>query len=140
MKKVTLYSMLIVLAMMSIGASSFTPTTGVFAQLDPSNNRKVVFQIVPDKTYEKVVVYLNFYSKDNKRVAQRAYSVTDEKDKYVRKGVCTTRVFKFSGGGDATRVKIDHVNEGEVLKGDEGDNSGKKIALPVVSAPLEPVK
>ena len=140
MKKVTLYSVLIVLAAVSIGASTFTPTTGVFAQLDPSNHKKVVIQMVPDKTYEKVVVYVNFYSKDNKRLAQKAYSVSDEKDKYVRKGVCTTRVFKYSVDGDVSRVKIDHVNEGEVLKNEDGDNSGKKIAIPVASAPLEPIK
>jgi hypothetical protein len=95
--------------------------------------------MVPDKTYEKVVAYVNFYSADNKRIAQKAYSITDEKDKYVRKGVCTTREFKFSMDGEVARVKIDHVNEGEILKGENGDNSGKKISLPIASAPLEAI-
>lgn len=141
MKKVTLYCVLVALASLSMGASSSTPENpGVFAQLQPSNHKRLVFQMVPDKTYENVVVYLNFYGSDNKRVAQRAFSVTDDKEKYVRKGVCATRVFKFSFDSDVARVKIDHVNEHETLKGEEGDNSGKRINLPVSSAPLEPIK
>lgn len=137
MKKFILYSLLLAVFTLSMGASSTSVTPGMYAQLHKSGNKRFVFQIVPDKTYEKVVAYINFYSADNKRVAQKAFSITDEKDKYVRKGVCTTRVFKFSFSGDVTRVTIDHVNEGEVLKGENGDNTGKKISLPVVSAPLE---
>ncbi|MGC3944130.1 MAG: hypothetical protein QM762_06320 [Chryseolinea sp.] len=138
MKKVTPLSVLLVLVIVSMGASTVAQvTTGMYAQVQ-SNHKRFVFQIVPDKTYEKVVAYVSFYGKDNKRIAQKAYSITDEKDKYVRKGVCTTREFKLSFDGDVTRVRIDHVNEGEVLKGD-GDNSGKKIALPTATAPLAPI-
>lgn len=141
MKKVTPLSVVLVLVMtFSISASpavAQTPT-GMYAEVQ-SNHKRFIIQIVPDKTYEKVVAYVNFYGKDNKRIAQRAYSITDEKEKYMRKGVCATRVFKISVDGDVARVKIDHVNEGEILKDENGDNSGKKIALPVASAPLEPI-
>ena len=140
MKKVTLYSVLLILVTLSMGASSFMQsTTGMYAELQPSSHKRFVFQMVPDKTYEKVVAYVNFYGADNKRIAQKAYPITDDKEKYVRKGVCATRVFKFSFDGDVARVKIDHVNEGEVLKDDKGDNSGRKIGLSIASAPLEPI-
>jgi len=133
MKKVTLLYIILAMTMLAARAQS---VVGMYAQLQPSSNKRFVFQMVPAKTYEKVVVYVNFYGTDNKRIAQRAYSVTDEKDKYVRKGVCATRVFKFSLPGDVARVKIDHVNEGELLSGDEGNNAGKKIDLPIASVPL----
>lgn len=138
MKKVTLYTVLVVLVAMSMGASSFAPTPGMYAQLQ-SNHKRFVFQMVPDKTYENVVAYINFYSTDNKRIAQKAYSITDEKEKYARKGICTTREFQFSFDAEVARVKIDHVNEGEILNGESGNNSGKKIALPMATAPLEPL-
>lgn len=140
MKKVTALNVLVVLAMVTILTPSVAQqsTPGMYAQVQ-SNHKRFVFQMLPDKTYEKVVAYVSFYGKDNKRIAQKAYSITDEKEKYVRKGVCTTRVFKMSVDGDVARVKIDHVNEGETLKDDKGDNSGKKIALPVSTAPLGPV-
>jgi len=131
--------LLVVLLAMTIGASPLTPTPGIYAQLQPSSHKRFVFQMIPDKTYEKVVAYINFYSADNKRIAQKAYSITDEKEKYVRKGVCATRVFKFDFDGEVARVKIDHVNEGETLTGENGDNSGKKIGLPVATTPLEPI-
>ena len=138
MKKVTLFYVIIVAATLTMVNTSYAQTEiGMYAQLQPSSSKRFVFQMVPGKTYEKVVAYVNFYGSDNKRIAQKAYSITDEKDKYVRKGVCTTRVFKFSFPGEVTRVKIDHVNEGELLKGEEGDNAGKKIDLPIAKAPLE---
>lgn len=99
-------------------------------------NKKIVIQIVPDKTYENVVVHVNFYSKDNKRVGQEAYSLSD-KDKYVRKDVVTNRVFKFSFD-DVARVTVDYVNEGEELK--EGGAKGKKLNLPVSKTALGPIE
>ena len=99
-------------------------------------NKKIVIQIVPDKTYENVVVHVNFYSKDNKRVGQEAYSLSD-KDKYVRKDVVTNRVFKFSFD-DVSRVTVDYVNEGEELK--EGGAKGKKLNLPISKTALGPVE
>lgn len=139
MKKVTILFVIIVVSTFSIGLLQAQTVTGMYASLQPSSNKRFVFQMVPDKTYEKVVAYVNFYGADNKRIAQKAYSITDSKEKYVRKGVCATRVFKFSLPGDVARVKIDHVNEGEELKGEEGDNSGKKISLPIAAKPLEPL-
>jgi hypothetical protein len=138
MKKVTLFCVIIVAAIVTMVNTADAQTEiGMYAQLQASSSKRFVFQMVPGKTYEKVVAYVNFYGADNKRIAQKAYSVTDEKDKYVRKGVCTTRVFKFAVPGDVARVKIDHVNEGEILKGEEGDNAGKKINLPIAKVPLE---
>ena len=138
MKKVTLFYVIMVSAVLALVITVDAQTEiGMYAQLQPSSSKRFVFQMVPGKTYEKVVAYVNFYGADNKRVAQRAYAITDDKDKYVRKGVCTTRVFKFSVPGDVARVKIDHVNEGEILKGEEGDNAGKKIDLPIAKGPLE---
>jgi len=140
MKKVTPLSLLLGLVIFLTGTSAAAQTPiGMYAQVQ-SNHKKFVFQMVPDKTYEKVVAYVSFYGKDNKRIAQKAYSITDENEKYVRKGVCATRTFKLSFDGDVTRVKIDHVNEGEILKDDKGDNSGKKISLPIATAPLEPIE
>ena len=102
-------------------------------------SKKIVIQIVPDKTYENVVAYINFYSKDNKRVAQKAYSLSDGNDKYVRKDVVTNRAFKFSFDEDVTRVTIDHVNEGEELD-KEGGAKGKKLNLPISKTALGPVE
>jgi hypothetical protein len=102
-------------------------------------NKKIVIQIVPDKTYENVVAYINFYSKDNKRVAQKAYSLSNGNDKYVRKDVVTNRVFKFSFDEDVTRVTVDHINEGEELE-KEGGAKGKKLNLPISKTALGPVE
>lgn len=110
---------------------------GVYVQLHPDNSKKIIVQIVPDKTYADVVAYINFYSADNKRVAQKAYSLSDEKDKYIRKDKCTNRVFKFSFDKTVIRVTIDHVNEGEVLG---EDAKGTKIHLPVSKQALGPIE
>jgi hypothetical protein len=129
---------LLCLAVLLIFNSAFAPVEhGVHVAL--LKNKKIVIQIVPDKTYENVVAYINFYSKDNKRVAQKAYSLADGNDKYVRKDVVTNRVFKFSFDGDVTRVTIDHVNEGEELD-KEGGAKGKKLNLPVSKTALGPVE
>lgn len=119
---------------------SFTPEKhGVYVQLLPGNNKKIVIQILPDKTYEKVVAYVNFYSADNKRVAQKAFDLSDEKEKYIRKDKCTSRIFKFNFDKAVARVTIDHVNEGDTA--DETDEiKGKKLNLPVVSNPLGPIE
>lgn len=101
------------------------------------NNKKFVIQIVPDKTYENVVVHLNFYSKDNKRVGQKAYSLSD-KDKYIRKDQVTNRVFKLEFD-DVARITIDHVNEGEEL-GKQDGAKGKKLDITVSKAPLGPIE
>jgi hypothetical protein len=112
--------------------SSFAPVEhGVYVQLHPNSNKKIVIQIVPDKTYANVVAYVNFYAANNKRVGQQAYSLSDDKDKYVRKDKCTTRIFKFSFDETVTRVKIDHVNEDEMPGKDDDGTKGKKISLPV---------
>ena len=124
--------------MHSDAASPFAPVQhGVHVELLPGSNKKIVIQIVPDKTYSNVVAHINFYSSDNKRVGQEAYNLSDE-DKHVRKDVCTTRVFKFSFDKTVTRVTIDHVNEDEVI----GDNNakGKKLNLPVSNTALGPIE
>ena len=107
-------------------------------QLHPDNDKKIVVQIVPDKTYSNVVAYINFYSADNKRVAQKAYSLSDEKEKYIRKDQVTQREFKFSFDKKVARVTIDHVNEGEVLDESSG-KKGVKINLPVLDHSLASV-
>jgi hypothetical protein len=116
MKKLNLLPWLMALSLVTI-SSSFAPMEhGVYVQLHPDNNKKIVIQIVPDKTYSNVVAYINFYSANNKRVAQKAYSLSDDKEKYIRKDQCTNRVFKFSFDEAVTRVKIDHVNEGRSFR------------------------
>ena len=111
---------------------SFAPVEhGIYVQLHPDNDKKIVVQIVPDKTYSNVVAYINFYSADNKRVAQKAYSLSDDKEKYIRKDQVTHREFKFSFDKKVARVTIDHVNEGEVLDENSG-KKGVKINLPVL--------
>ena len=119
--------------------SSFTAVEhGVYVQLHPSNDKKIVVQIVPDKTYANVVAYINFYSSDNKRVAQKAYNLSD-KDKYVRKDQVTEREFKFSFDKKVARVTIDHVNENEVLDNNNG-KKGAKIDLPVLDHALASIE
>jgi hypothetical protein len=136
MKKIKYLSLILVLAVFTLTA--FAPVEhGVHVAL--LKNKKIVIQIVPDKTYENVVAYINFYSKDNKRVAQKAYSLSDGNDKYVRKDVVTNRAFKFSFDEDVTRVTIDHVNEGEELD-KEGGAKGKKLNLPISKTALGPVE
>jgi hypothetical protein len=123
--------------MMAALCLSFTPAEqGVYVQLHPGNNKKIVIQILPDKTYADVVAHVNFYSSDNKRVAQQAFSLSDEKDRYVRKGKCTTRVFKFSIDKAVARVTIDHVNEGA----GKDNSGGTKLNLAVSQQPLEPIE
>lgn len=121
--------------------TSYTPIEhGYYAQLLPGSSKKFVFQIVPDKTYTHVVAYFNFYSSDNKRVGQKAYSITDDKDKTVQKDKCTTKVFKFSFDKSVSRVTIDHVNEGETLdKDDKPSTGGKKINLAATAKALAPI-
>ena len=140
MKKISRLHWLTALVLLSIG-SSFAPVEhGVYVQLHPDSNKKIVVQIVPDKTYANVVAYINFYSADNKRVAQKAFSLSDDKDKYIRKDQCTNRVFKFSFDKVVTRVTIDHVNEGEVLDKDNGGAKGAKLNLPVSESALGPIE
>ena len=135
MKKIFSLSCLAVLLILN---TAFAPVEhGVHVAL--LKNKKIVIQIVPDKTYENVVAYINFYSKDNKRVAQKAYSLAEGGDKYVRKDVVTNRTFKFSFDDDVTRVTIDHVNEGEELD-KEGGAKGKKLNLPISKTALGPVE
>jgi hypothetical protein len=93
---------------------------------------------VPDKT-ANVVAYVNFYSANNKRVAQKAYSLSDV-DKYIRKDQITNRVFKFSFDETVTRVKIDHVNEGEVLVDNEATVKGTKLNIPISDKALGPIE
>jgi hypothetical protein len=137
MKKISLVISL-ALALITIG-SAFAPVEyGVYVQLHPDNNKKIVVQIVPDKTYSNVVAHVNFYAANNKRVAQKAFSLSDDKDQYTRKGQCTSRVFKFSFDETVTRVTIDHVNEGEVL-GKESAGKVVKLNLPVAKSALGPI-
>jgi len=120
-----------------VGSSSFAPVKhGVYAHLQDGSNKKFVIQIVPDKTYSNVVAYINFYSASNKRVAQKAYSMSNDKDKYVNKDQCNSQVFKFSFDETVTRVTVDHVNENETLRGDEVSTKGNKISLPVSAGEL----
>jgi hypothetical protein len=136
MKKIIYLSLLVILAVSILTA--FAPVEhGVHVALLKS--KKIVIQIVPDKTYENVVAYINFYSKDNKRVGQKAYSLSDGNNKYVRKDVVTNRTFKFSFDEDVARVTIDHVNEGEELD-KEGGAKGKKLNLPISKTALGPVE
>jgi len=113
------------------------PEHGVYVQLYPGNSKKIVIQIVPDKTYADVVAYVNFYGANNKRVAQKAFSLSDEKEKYVKKDQCTSKVFKFSFDEAVARVTIDHVNEGEV-SGKE--KQGTKLNLPIANRALGPIE
>ena len=133
MKKVKYLSLVVILTALAL---AFAPIEhGVHVALLKS--KKIAIQIVPDKTYENVVVHVNFYSKDNKRVGQEAYSLSD-KDKYVRKDVVTNRVFKFSFD-NVDRVTVDYVNEGEEL-GKEGGAKGKKLNIPISKKALGPVE
>ena len=136
MKKLTpLY--LILATLLILINSSFSPVEhGMYAQL--LGNKKFVIQIVPDKTYSNVVVHVNFYSANNKRVGQKAYSFSDGKDKYIRKDVVNSKTFKFDFD-DVSRVKIDHVNENEILGEDGESKGGTKLNLPIVDHALEPV-
>ena len=134
MKKITVSTLAFMMAAMCL---SFTPVEqGVYVQLHPGNNKKIVIQILPDKTYADVVAHINFYSSDNKRVGQQAFSLSDEKDRYIRKGKCTTRVFKFSLDKSLARVTIDHVNEGA----GKDNNGGTKLNLAISNHPLEPIE
>lgn len=119
-------------------SSSFSPVEhGMYAQL--VGNKKFVVQIAPDKTYSYVVVHVNFYSASNKRVGQKAYSLSDGKDKYIRKDVITSKTFKFDFD-DVSRVKIDHVNENEILGEDGESKGGTKLNLPIADHALEEIK
>lgn len=135
MKKLSPLHCFILVLLLSF-SFSFTPVEhGIYVQLHPDNDKKIVVQIVPDKTYSNVVAYINFYSADNKRVAQKAYSLSDDKEKYIRKDQVTHREFKFSFDKKVARVTIDHVNEGEVLDESSG-KKGIKINLPVLDHSL----
>jgi hypothetical protein len=137
MRKITVSTLVFVLGFICF--SFTTELHGVYVQLHPSSNKKIVLQIMPDKTYADVVAYVNFYSADNKRVAQQAFDLADSKEKYIRKGTCTTRVFKFSFDKPVTRVTIDHVNENDTA--DANDKiSGKKLNIPMSTSPLGPIE
>jgi hypothetical protein len=135
MKKLSPSHWLIVILLPIVSFSFSIVEQGIYVQLHPDNDKKFVLQIVPDKTYANVVAYINFYSADNKRIAQKAFSLSDEKDKYIRKGQVTHREFKFSFDKKVTRVTVDHVNEDEVLDNSSG-KKGVKINLPVLDHSL----
>ena len=135
MKKLSPLHCFILVLLLSFSFSFAPVEHGIYVQLHPDNDKKIVVQIVPDKTYSNVVAYINFYSADNKRVAQKAYSLSDDKEKYIRKDQVTHREFKFSFDKKVTRVTIDHVNEGEVLDESSG-KKGVKINLPVLDHSL----
>ena len=137
MRKITVSALASV--MVAICFTFMPPDQGVYVQLHPGSNKKIVIQILPDKTYVDVVAYINFYSADNKRVGQQAFSLSSEKDKYIRKGKCTTRVFKFSFDKSVARVTIDHVNEGDTV---DGHNKGNvtKLSLAISNQPLAPIE
>ena len=133
--KLNSFNLLFFLAVFA-SSSSFAPAEhGMYAGLVPGSSNKFVFQIVPDKTYEHVVAHINFYSSDNKRVGQKAYAITDDREKYVRKDVVTSKVFKFDFDKEVKRVAIDFVNTGEILD-KEGSPKGTKIGLKVVTKAL----
>jgi hypothetical protein len=111
---------------------------GMYAQLISGNGKKFVIQIAPDKTYSNVVVHVNFYSANNKRVGQKAYSFSGDKDKYIRKDQVTSKVFKFTFD-DVSRVKIDFVNENEILDDKGESKGGTKINLPASDHALAPI-
>lgn len=137
--KLNPFTLLLFLAVFA-SSSSFAPAEhGMYAALVPGSSKKFVFQIVPDKTYEHVVAHINFYSSDNKRVGQKAYEITDDKEKYARKDVVTSKVFKFDFDKEVKRVAIDYVNTGEILD-KEGAPKGTKIGLKVVGKALGEVK
>ena len=140
MKKYIPLNLLTALILFTFTASFAPVEHGVYVQLAPGSSKKIVIQIVPDKTYPNVVAYINFYSANNKRVAQKAYSLSDDKDKYVRKDICTSRVYKFSFDEAVTRVTIDHVNEGEILDKADGDAKGTKLNLPISASALGPIE
>ena len=131
-----LLNLLVALTMLGVWTSFAPVQHGVYVHLHPESNKKIVVQIVPDKTYANVVVHVNFYSSSNKRVGQQAYSLSNSNDQYVRKDLCTSRIFKFSFDETVTRVTIDHVNEGEK----EGGAAGTKIDLPVSTKALGPIE
>ena len=135
MKKLSPLHCFILVLLLSFSFSFAPVEHGIYVQLHPDNDKKIVVQIVPDKTYSNVVAYINFYSADNKRVAQKAYSLSDDKEKYIRKDQVTHREFKFSFDKKVARVTIDHVNEGEVLDENSG-KKGVKINLPVLDHSL----
>lgn len=138
MKKINMLTPIAVL--LFILNCSFAPVQhGYYAQLFPGSNKKFVLQIVPDKTYTHVVAHVNFYSSDNKRVGQKAYAITDDKDKTIQKDKVTSKTFKFSFDKNVARVTIDHINEGETLDKDEKGTGGKKINLPASEKPLAPI-
>ncbi len=138
MKKLPYLPFVIAAAVICLSASFSPVEHGVYAQLVPGSSKKFVIQIVPDKTYADVVVHVNFYSSDNKRVGQKAYSLSD-KDKYIRKDQVTSRTFKVTFD-DVSRVKIDHVNENEILDDKGESKGGTKINIPVATHALEPVE
>ncbi len=135
MKKLSPLHCFILVLLLSFSVSFAPVEHGIYVQLHPDNDKKIVVQVVPDKTYSNVVAYINFYSADNKRVAQKAYSLSDDKEKYIRKDQVTHREFKFSFDKKVTRVTIDHVNEGEELDENSG-KKGVKINLPVLDHSL----
>jgi len=135
MKKLSPSHWLILLLLPIVSFSFSIVEQGIYVQLHPDNDKKFVLQIVPDKTYSNVVAYINFYSADNKRIAQKGYSLSNDKDKYIRKGQVTHREFKFSFDKKVTRVTVDHVNEDEVLDNSSG-KKGVKINLPVLDHSL----
>lgn len=137
MRKSTPLYLLSAILLLFMSSFSSPIDHGVYTQL--VGNKKFVIQISPDKTYSNVVVHVNFYSANNKRVGQKAYSLSDGKDKYIRKDVITSKTFKFDFD-DVSRVKIDHINENEILAEDGESKSGTKLNLQVRDTALEDIK
>jgi hypothetical protein len=56
-----------------------------YLQLYPGDNSRMIFQILPDKDYADVAIYVNFYDNENNIIKQnKRFSITSPNNKYLR--------------------------------------------------------
>ena len=108
----------------------------VYVQLHPNDPRKIIFQIRPDQNYADVDAYINFYSNDGKLIRKENFEVTDEKNRYIKKDVCTNRVFTHRLHG-VTAVSIDHISCNETRGKSDNVSNSKKINIPASNKTID---
>jgi len=87
-----------------------------FVQFIDDSHKTIVFQVLPDKNYENVIAQISFYRQDRSLLAALTYPVTGEQNRYISRGITTSRVFDVPVDG-AADVKVIQVTQSATSDG-----------------------
>ena len=128
-KSIMVFSLTLILC--CISTSYVMSQTKSYVQLYPGDNKKIIFQILPDQNYSDVNAYIQLCSTDGTVKKIVVYEVTNEEDKYILKDVCTSRIFSHNVRNIAY-AKLDHVTQNETRG--KADDAKKGLSIPSQSS------